>query len=241
LPEESAGFHGIGSTGAGRRDDQVAHYRRIRGAGLQAGSVGVHADVPPKFEQKRSNMQRRTALQLIAIAAAAPLKAQHDGHTPISVAAQTAASAAAGPRFFSPAQNALVDRLAEMILPADDHSPGAHEAQVSAFIDGLLADSAANEQKAWTDGLAAVEARAKELFSKAFLECSSGEQDQIMAEMAANEQNPASALQRFFAKIKMQTISGYYTSRIGLLEDLQYKGIVPIPEYEPCNHTEHGE
>lgn len=188
-------------------------------------------------------MQRRTALQLIAIGAAAPLKAQHAGHAPVSIAAQAAASAEAAVelRFFSPAQNALVDRLAEMILPADDHSPGAHEAQVSAFIDDLLADSDAKEQKAWTDGLAAVEARARERFSKAFLECSSGEQDQIMAEMAANEQNPANALQRFFAKIKTQTISGYYTSRIGLLEELQYKGIVPIPEYEPCNHPEHGE
>ncbi len=179
-------------------------------------------------------MKRRTALQLIAIGAAAPMEAQHAGHAP------AAADAASELRFFSAAQNALVDRLAEMILPADDHSPGAHEAQVSAFIDDLLADSDPKEQQAWTEGLKAVEAVAQSRFGQPFLESSGDQQDQILAEMAANEGDPANDLQRFFAKIKMQTVSGYYTSRIGLLEDLQYKGIVPIAAYEPCTH-EHGE
>ena len=182
-------------------------------------------------------MKRRTALQLIVIGAAAPLEAQHAGHAPAAAAAEAAAEL----RFLSAAQNALVDRLAEMILPADDHSPGAHDAQVSAFIDELLADSAAKEQQAWTAGLEAVEAAAKERFGKPFLECTDAEQDKILAEMAASEENPNNALQRFFAKIKMQTISGYYTSRIGLLGELEYKGIVPIPEYEACKHPEHGE
>jgi glucoside 3-dehydrogenase (cytochrome c) hitch-hiker subunit len=184
-------------------------------------------------------MKRRTALQLIAIGAAAPLEAQHAGHAPAAAAA--AAETAAGLRFFSPAQNALVDRLAEMILPADDHSPGAHDAQVSAFIDSLLADSEAKDQQAWTAGLAAVEAEAKQRFEKPFLECAAAEQDQILGAMAEGEENPASPLQRFFVQLKQQTISGYYTSRIGLLQELEYKGIVPIPEYKACDHPEHSE
>jgi len=181
-------------------------------------------------------MKRRNALQLIVIGAASPLGAQHAGHTP----AAAAAAAVAERRFFSAPQSALVDRLAEMILPADEHSPGAHEAQVAAFIDDLLADSNPSEQQAWTTGLAAVDAEAQTRFEKSFVECSDMQQDQILAGMAAGEESPANALQHFFVKIKAQTISGYYTSRIGLLEDLEYKGVVPIAEYEACNHPEHG-
>jgi hypothetical protein len=68
-------------------------------------------------------MKRRTVLQLIAIGAATPLGAQHAGHAP----AATAAAATVKRRFFSEAQGALIDCLAEMILPADKHSPGARE------------------------------------------------------------------------------------------------------------------
>lgn len=182
-------------------------------------------------------MKRRQVLQLIAIGAAAPLGAQHAGHAP----ATAAAAAAAERRFFSTSQSALVDCLAEMILPADDHSPGAREAEVGAFIDDLLANSDPSEQQAWTNGLAAVDADAKARFEKPFVECADAERDQILAGMAAGEESPANALQRFFVKIKRQTISGYYTSRIGLIEDLQYKGVVPIPEYEACKHPEHRE
>ncbi len=178
-------------------------------------------------------MKRRTALQLIAIGAAAPLEAQHAAHAPAT------AESAGELHFFSAAQNAMVDRLAEMILPADDHSPGAHEAQVSLFIDEVLSDLDAAEQKVWTDGLAAVDADANKRFTKPFLECSAEEQDQVLAGMAAYEEIPDSALGRFFVKLKTQTISGYYTSPIGLLQELEYKGIVPIAEFPPCTHPEH--
>jgi len=184
---------------------------------------------------ERTVMKRRNALQLIAIGAASPLAAQHAGH-----ATATEAASAVALRFFTPQQSALVDCLAEMILPADDHSPGAHEAQVAAFIDDLLADSSASEQQTWSSGLAAVDAEAQARFEKVFVECSDTERNQILAEMAAGEGNPSTTLQRFFVGIKMQTISGYYTSRVGLLQDLQYKGIVPIAEFEACTHPEHG-
>jgi hypothetical protein len=181
-------------------------------------------------------MKRRTVLQLIAIGAATPLGAQLAGHAP----AATAAAATVKRRFFSEAQGALVDCLAEMILPADEHSPGAREADVGGFIDDLLADSSPSEQQAWTSGLTAVDAEAKARFEKLYVECSDTERDQILAEMAAGEESPANTLQRFFVAIKTQTISGYYTSRVGLLEDLQYRGVVPIAEFEACTHPEHG-
>ncbi|MEZ5352477.1 MAG: gluconate 2-dehydrogenase subunit 3 family protein [Bryobacteraceae bacterium] len=83
------------------------------------------------------------------MAPAAALHAQqHAGHA-------TATTAEASKQHFSfPAQEGLVAKLAEMIIPADEHSPGAHEAKVSAFIDGVVADTHTEEQRLWTSGLA---------------------------------------------------------------------------------------
>ena len=53
-------------------------------------------------------------------------------------------SAAAAPRrrrFFTRQELALVDELSEMIIPTDDHSPGARAAKVAAYIDARLAEA----------------------------------------------------------------------------------------------------
>ena len=181
-------------------------------------------------------MKRRNALQLIAIGAAAPLTAQHAHH-----GAGAAAKNAAELRFFSAEQNALIDTIAEMILPADEHSGGASEAQVSLFIDDLVAESDTEVQKAWTDGLAAMDSEAESRFGKGFVDCSDEQRDQILAALAENEAQAKTNLERFFVRIKRQTISGYYTSRVGLLDELEYKGGGPIAEYPACTHPEHTE
>ena len=181
-------------------------------------------------------MKRRDAMQLIAIGAAAPLAAQqHAGHS----AAEAAAPATL--RFFTPDQNALVDCIAEMIIPADERSGGASEAGVSLFIDGLVADSEPAEQQAWPRALAALDAEAKKRFQKPFVECATEQRDRILGELAAKEDDPQSELERFFVKIKRQTVSGYYTSRVGLLDELEYKGGGPLAEYELCTHPKHVE
>ena len=181
-------------------------------------------------------MKRRNAMQLIAIGAAAPLAAQqHTGHS----AAEAAAPAAL--RFFTSEQNMLVDCIAEMIIPADERSGGAHEAGVSLFIDGLLADSEPAEQQAWSHALAALDGEAKRRFQKPFAECAVDDRDRILGGLAAKEDDPQSELERFFVKIKRQTVSGYYTSRVGLLDELEYKGGGPLAEYELCTDPEHTE
>lgn len=178
-------------------------------------------------------MKRRDALELVVIGSAVPAAAQPHVH---STALQAAAAA---PRFFAKAQFDLIDRLAEMIIPADAHSPGAKEARVAAFIDDFVADSDARAQADWTNGLAAVDAEASKRFGSPFLACGADRQETILREMAEGELNPLTELHRFFTRIKMQTISGYYTSPIGLLKDLQYKGNAALTAFPPCNHPDH--
>ncbi len=93
-------------------------------------------------------------------------------------------------KFFERNQERMVGRLSEMIIPTDEHSPGASTAQVSLFIDEGLADGKEEDQAAWTAGLIAVETEARSRFSAPFLDCSEGQQDEILAEMALNGKTP---------------------------------------------------
>ena len=50
-------------------------------------------------------------------------------------------------RFFTPDEFAMVDELSELIIPTDDHSPGARAAKVAEYIDQRLAEAWEEESK----------------------------------------------------------------------------------------------
>ncbi len=180
-------------------------------------------------------MERRTALKLMAAGVIAErLPAAHQHLLQIAQA-----PAAYKLQFFSAEQNALLDRLTDIIIPADDHSPGASAAKVSLFIDLMVANSRKDVQEHWLAGLNAVETESQKRFAKPFPQCDAAQQDQIMAAMAANEGKPATDLERFFARLKSMTIDGYYTSEIGIHKELQYKGGTALAEFPGCTHPEH--
>jgi Gluconate 2-dehydrogenase subunit 3 len=181
-------------------------------------------------------MERRAALKLLMAGGvlAERTKAAQSG---LVMLAQV--PAAYKLQFFTPEQNELLDRLAEMIIPADERSPGAHEAKVSLFIDVMVANSGAAAQNAWSDALRAIDAEAGRRHGAAFLKCSPAQQDQILAWMAANETNPETQLERFFVQLKAMVINGYYTSAVGIHRDLRYQGNRPAHEFIGCAHPDH--
>src|SRR6266478_6815354 len=63
------------------------------------------------------------------------------------------------PRFFSTAEYETLDRLCEVIIPADEHSPGARQAQVRFFIDVMAHFSDPQSQQRWRAGLRSEERR----------------------------------------------------------------------------------
>ena len=130
-------------------------------------------------------------------------------------------------KFLTAAEFALLDELTELIIPADDHSPGARAAAVAAYLDGRLAESLEPDWQAlWRSGLQAVEALSRELNGKAFLETTPEQRVAVLTRMAAGEQDPKTAPERFFRELKGQTVRGYYTSKIGIHLDQEYKGNV---------------
>jgi hypothetical protein len=135
------------------------------------------------------------------------------------------ASSQAHPQFFTADEFKLVDELTELILPADDHSPGAREAQVAAYLDRRLAESfEAEPKKQWKDGLRLVETLSHKMHGKRFLEASAAQRVAVLKTMAAHEANPKTPEERFFVELKSRTVNAYYTSKIGIHTELRYKG-----------------
>jgi hypothetical protein len=55
-----------------------------------------------------------------------------------------------------------------------------------------------------------------------------------MAELAGNEDPHGSLEERFFVALKRAAIDGYYTSRIGIHQDLQYQGNEAVRGFPGC-------
>jgi gluconate 2-dehydrogenase subunit 3-like protein len=200
---------------------------------------------------------RRDALKLAAVAAATPLLPRgiaEAAEAAANSAAGKTAAAAAG-RFFTAPEMALLDELVELIIPADAHSGGARAAGVAGYIDGRLAqyDPAIPVLKAdmerWKAGLATVDALARATSGKTFLETSPAERTALLERMAkpltetevpteepAERRQPAvekpeTVGQRFFVELKSWTARAYYTSKIGIHDEMEYKGNRAIVEF----------
>ena len=170
-------------------------------------------------------------LRLAAAAAAAPL-------VPRAALGEAGAPAALAPgRFFDAAEMALLDELTETILPKDEHSGGAREAGVAAYIDGRLAEydpgipDLREECLKWKAGLATVDALAREISGTRFLEASPAQRIAVLQTLAAGEEDPKTDGERFFVELKGWTTFGYYTSRIGIHDEMEYKGNSLLTEF----------
>ena len=148
---------------------------------------------------------------LIKITAAAALVSQAD--------------AAGAHRFFTNDEYALVDELTELVIPSDEHSGGARAARVAAFIDAVLAEAfQSSERDAWRNGLIRVNALSLEMHGRDFLKCAAPERIAVLTRMAKNEAEPKAPEEVFFQQLKALTVHGYYTSKIGIHDDMGYLG-----------------
>ena len=200
------------------------------------------------MSEDNNNVSRRTALKGIAagVGASLPVLNQnalaHDHehqHGQHGTAAKTAAAKPTAPKFFKADQMALIATISELIIPTDDHSKGAIDAEVPQFIDLMISESSAETKKLWTDGLAAMDALSQSKNGSTFNKASKDQQIAILTEISKNEMKPSTPEERFFKTIKNMTIDGYYTSKIGIHDELQYKGNTYLKEFKGCTHPEH--
>jgi hypothetical protein len=157
-------------------------------------------------------MERRELLKIAAVAATATRLVDAQGQH----------------KFLSHEQFLIADELMEIIIPADEHSPGARAAGCAAYLDARLAeepDPAVKEQ--WTSGLKLVD----QLGAVPFLKATPTARIALVQRMAANEANPQAPEELFFAVVKHAAVRAYYSSKIGIHQEMEYKGNVLLNEF----------
>ena len=166
-------------------------------------------------------IDRRAAIRLTA---AAGLAASLDVRGVLAQAARV--------RALTDAEFSLLDELAETIIPTDAHSPGARAAGVAAFIEDRLAEAWTDDERAeWRTGLAAIDEATRTAVGRGFVEATPAEREAVLTALAEREGTPATAAERFFAMAKARVAFAYYTSRIGLIQEMQYAGNVYLDEF----------
>jgi hypothetical protein len=175
-------------------------------------------------------MERREVLKLVALAALSPkvnvLRAA--AACPMDAAPAKPHPAQYKLQFFSEDEIRLLDRLMEMIIPTDSHSPGAHAAKTNLFADLMVATSDDSVKKQWQDGLRRIgEEAARSSLAEA------------LRKAAVNEGNPQTDLEQFFGLLKQMTVDGYYTSATAIHRDMEYLGNTYLAAFPDCTHGEH--
>jgi hypothetical protein len=139
-------------------------------------------------------------------------------------------------RFFNPSQHRLVEELSETILPADSHAGGAKAAKVADYIEQVVNESTDDIKKTlWSEGLRLVDLMSQHYNGAPFVESSSEGKIAVLTVLSDNEQMTDLPEVRFFRELKRLTISGYYTSKIGIHDELEYKGNRILQEYVGCD------
>ena len=150
------------------------------------------------------------------------------------------------PQFFTPAQFLVISRLTDLIIPPTD-TPGAAAAGVPQYIDYVVSQNP-KLQSVFQEGLRGLEITSKSISANAgFLELTEAQQVQILSslnEAAAGQkrfttESIAEGGPTFFRAIKSLTADGYYTSRIGLLQELGYNGNDYLAAFPAFSIPEH--
>ena len=187
-------------------------------------------------ESRQRQPTRRTALKAFGTAAALPWLSDAGL---LAFARIQETNAAPQPKVLTSSQFQTLEAFAETIIPSDDRSPGAKAARVADYIDLTLSESEPDHVQHWIGGLAALDAESAARFKMPFVRLTGAQADAILRDVSRNERAPATPLEEFFVVTKQATIRGYYTSEIGIHQELRYKGNKFLRDFVGCE-TEDG-
>lgn len=150
-------------------------------------------------------IDRRELFPILATAVVA--SAQHEHHRPALVSTD-----AYKLQVFTPQQNKILDVLADLIIPADANSGGAHDARVSQYMD-LVAHHVAPVRKALESALVELDLIAQKTFA---LPLAGLDRPQTASVLEA-------APEALIEMLKSHTVEGYRLSYIGQTQWMGYK------------------
>lgn len=124
---------------------------------------------------------------------------------------------------------ATIAVLCDIILPASDTAGSATEAEVPEFIEFIVKDLP-RHQLPMRGGLMWLDQESNSRFNKVFKDCTDEEQIAIVEDIAYPDPDGKKPLMshgiKFFDLMRNLTLTGYYTSKVGIA-DLGYKGNMP--------------
>jgi hypothetical protein len=146
------------------------------------------------------------------------------------------AEAQSASSFFTPTEHTFVEELAETVIPADDHSGGAKAAKVADYIEQVVGASVDEQRKTlWKEGLRLVDAMSQHRAGKSFVDANPEERIAVLTILSDNDDLTDLPEIRFFHDLKHLTVRGYYTSKIGIHDELEYKGNKVLMEFVGCD------
>lgn len=143
------------------------------------------------------------------------------------------------PKFFTDHEMATIAILSDIIIPKDDVSGSATDAKVPEFIEFIVKDMP-HHQTPLRGGLRWLDMQSVNRFGKAFKDCDSKQQLQLIDDIAYTEiryeENRKEVVKgqikpgmqqgvSFFNKMRDMVATGFYTSQIGV-KDIGYQGNV---------------
>jgi hypothetical protein len=79
--------------------------------------------------------------------------------------------------------------------------------------------------------LKTIEKLSHEMSGKLFAESTPDQRIALLTRIAQNEMKPEKPEEKFFRELKRRTVRAYYTSEIGLKQELEYKGNTYLKEF----------
>ncbi|MBW4053431.1 MAG: gluconate 2-dehydrogenase subunit 3 family protein [Proteobacteria bacterium] len=140
------------------------------------------------------------------------------------------------PLTLNPQQRQLTTVLADLIIPADEHSPSASAAGAVDFIDEWISAPYPQQRRdrltvlngfVWLDGAAQLRAR------QPFATLEEAQQHALCDRVCDASRAPADLQEpaRFFALFRNLTVAAFYTTEAGR-KDLHYLGNVPLKHFD---------
>lgn len=171
----------------------------------------------------RRDAIRNAVLLLGGVASAAELK--------ILESAFAATGSESAVRFLNSDQLAMVERIADIVIPETD-TPGAVSAGVHQFIDVMLDGWASvDTQREFVGELETIERRATEAGLRSFVESSAEQQFELIGQLD-REAFAAGNEDAFFRRFKKLILFSYFSSEPGATQTLRYDRIPG--DYVPC-------
>jgi len=139
------------------------------------------------------------------------------------------------PLMLTVGQRRIAATVADIIIPADEHSPSASAVGVVDFIDEWVSapyPAGERDRRVVLEGLAWLDAEAVRRFGRGFTELRSSEQQEICDEIcdASRARPERRDAAHFFALYRDLTAGGFYSTPVGR-NDLGYIGNVPLERF----------